>query len=244
LSKKKIIEGKCAVCGNSGRLSFEHVPPRSAFNEKPILIQNHTHLFETESYLYEKNSKSNKGFGAYTLCESCNNNTGGQYAKDFAEFAIQAMNYLRAHEGPHGLHSIPFKIKPLNVIKQIITMFFSANKGTILSADKDLVDFILDKEKRGLPNKYQLYLYYTLSKNKRLNGNGTQRTAEGKFVNWSEINFQPFGYLLALESPPPNEYMANITEFAKHNYDSEVELKISAGYLSISSFLTGEYDNA
>lgn len=243
MSKKKVVEGKCSVCGNPGRLSFEHVPPRSAFNDKPISVQNHIHLFENESYLYKKSSHSNKGFGAYTLCERCNNNTGEWYAKDFADFAIQAMNHLKAHEGAHGLHSIPFKIKPLNIIKQITMMFFSANKGVILSADQELVDFVMDKEKTELPEKYRIYLYYTLSKHKRMNGNSTIRTDNGLITNWSEINFQPFGYLFSIDSPPPNQFMADITNFAMFPYNMEIELKINAGYLSISSVFTGQYDN-
>lgn len=202
MSKKKIIIGQCSVCNKTGRLSFEHVPPSAAFNEKPILVQNHTHLFENESYLYNKSSRLNKGFGVYTLCESCNNNSGGWYSKDFADFAIQAMNQLKTYEGPHGLHSFNFKIKPLNVMKQIMMMFFSANKGLILGSDQGLVDFVMNKEKTGLSNKYRIYLYYTLSKYKRMNGNFTVRTQSGEIVNWSEINFQPFGYILTIDSPP------------------------------------------
>lgn len=243
MSKKKIIVGKCSVCKTEGRLSFEHVPPRAAFNDKPILVQNHSHLFDNESYLYNKSSRSNKGLGVYTLCEPCNNNSGEWYAKDFADFAVQAMNHLNEHKGAHGLHSFTFRIKPLNVIKQILMMFFSANKGVILSTDQELVDFVTNKEKIGLPEKYHIYLYYTLSKHKRMNGNMTVRTESGLIANWSEINFQPFGYLLALDSPPPNEYMADITDFAKFPYDKEVELKINAGYLSISTVFTGQYEN-
>ena len=68
MSKKKIVEGECSVCGNIGRLSFEHIPPRSAFNNKPIQIQNHINLFEKESFLFGKGTCLNKGLGAYSLC--------------------------------------------------------------------------------------------------------------------------------------------------------------------------------
>jgi hypothetical protein len=243
VSKKKIIEGKCAVCQFEGKLSFEHVPPKSAFNDKPILVQGHEHLLDNESHLYKKSSRSNKGFGAYTLCEPCNNQTGGWYANDFAVFAIQAMTQLKAHKGQYGEHQLSFKIKPLNVIKQIVMMFFTANRD-MLFKDEDLVNFVKNKKQKGIPNNYQIYLYYTLSKNKRMNGMSVQRTSAGKIVHWSEINFQPFGYLLTKDSPPPNHYMADITKFTKFNYDTEIELKINAGYLSVSSVFTGVYDNA
>jgi hypothetical protein len=31
------IQGVCCICGSLGRLPFEHVPPRAAFNEHRVL---------------------------------------------------------------------------------------------------------------------------------------------------------------------------------------------------------------
>ena len=36
-SKQKHI-GKCNLCGEVQQLSFEHVPPKSAFNNTPVFI--------------------------------------------------------------------------------------------------------------------------------------------------------------------------------------------------------------
>jgi hypothetical protein len=36
---KRTRTGKCHICGNTGQLSFEHVPPESAFNDKPIIMK-------------------------------------------------------------------------------------------------------------------------------------------------------------------------------------------------------------
>jgi hypothetical protein len=32
---KRTKNGRCHICGNVGELSFEHVPPEKAFNNKP-----------------------------------------------------------------------------------------------------------------------------------------------------------------------------------------------------------------
>jgi hypothetical protein len=90
----KVIEGECGLCGEFKPLSFEHVPPRSAFNDKPVFVQSFEHLYNKESHVYGKRMRSNRGFGGYTLCELCNNNTGSWYANDFAEFAQQGMNII------------------------------------------------------------------------------------------------------------------------------------------------------
>jgi hypothetical protein len=243
MSKKKIVEGECSVCGNIGRLSYEHIPPRSAFNNKPIQIQNHINLFEKESFLFGKGTRLNKGLGAYTLCEPCNNNSGEWYAKDYADFANQAMTQMKTQDFTNGLLSFQFEIKPLNIIKQVMMMFFSANKGSILSSDKELVDFVMKKENLTLPEKYRIYLYYTLSSHRRMNGNFTIRTENGQNSNLSEINFLPFGFVLAIDSPPPNRFMVDISDFSKMHYNKEMKLQINAGLLSISSVFTGVYDN-
>jgi hypothetical protein len=236
-------KGQCAICKKNRLLTFEHIPPRKAFNDQPISTQNHDHLFENESYLFNKKSRSNKGLGKYSLCEFCNNNTGQWYAKDYSEFAIQAMSQLKSHQGQYGFHSFNFTIKPLNILKQIITMFFSVNNGSILNDDLELVDFVLNKENVVLPKKYKIYIYYSLSNKYRINGNVTTWSDEGEIVNWSEINFKPFGYILAINSSAPNKLMTDITDFSKIEYDASIEVQIDSYYLSISSVYTGQYEN-
>ena len=166
---KKNNQGYCAVCGNFGKLSFEHVPPQAAFNNKPIFIQTYEHLSDSNPFLHGKKMTSNKGFGGYTLCELCNKTTGSWYAKDFAIFAQQGMEIINKAEPKHFIKGV-YLIKPLNVIKQILTMFMSADKGGHLRSQKSLVNFILKKEETGFPEKYSIFLYSTLSSVKRMMG--------------------------------------------------------------------------
>jgi hypothetical protein len=42
--KKQI--GVCHLCGELKALTFEHIPPKAAYNDKPILIQKYEHLFD------------------------------------------------------------------------------------------------------------------------------------------------------------------------------------------------------
>ena len=35
----RMQEGTCHICGTYGKLSYEHVPPQAAFNDKPILYK-------------------------------------------------------------------------------------------------------------------------------------------------------------------------------------------------------------
>lgn len=240
MTKKKNIEGNCALCGEFKKLSFEHVPPAAAFNNKPIFVQGHEHLTDQSSYVYGKKMRSNKGFGGYTLCETCNNNTGDWYARDFADFAHQGMKIIQESQ-PQYIIKGTYKIKPLNVIKQILTMFMSADKSGHLRSQKDLVEFLLDKESSHMPEKYGVHLYSTLSEKKRMMGYSVVYDPRLGIQKWSEINFQPFGYLLTEESKPAHEHMCDITNFGNINYDEELSLEISTAYLNIESLWIGTY---
>ncbi len=236
---KKIIEGYCALCGKYEKLSFEHVPPQSAFNNKPIFVQTHEHLIDKNSYLYGKRKRSNRGLGGYSLCESCNKNTGDWYARDFGDFAHQGMKIIKEQKGRYNI-SGEYNIKPLNVIKQILTMFMSADKLGILKSQKDLVDFILTKQKVGIPERYRIFLYSTLSPNKRIIGY-TIVSTDSAIQKWSEISFPPFGFLLAEESEAAHNDMCDISSFGKFNYNEQTSVEVTSAYLNVNSPLIGDY---
>lgn len=241
MAAKIIHKGFCAICGEHKKLSFEHVPPQSAFNDRPIFIQGHEQLTEQGSHVYGKYMRSNKGFGAYTLCETCNNNTGDWYARDFSDFAHQGMKIITGLEKPQYAITGTYLIKPLNVIKQIIAMFLSADKSGHLRSQKDLVEFVMDKETVGLPDRYKVYLYSTLSPKKRMMGYSVVYAGELGVQKWSEINFQPFGYLLAEESTPAHEHQLDISGFGNFKYDQKASLEITTAYLSVNTPWIGTY---
>jgi hypothetical protein len=75
MARKKIID-VCHICGVNGKLSFEHVPPRAAFNNRRVVkvgFDDAAHLGPDQ---VPRGQIQQRGAGAYTLCESCNNWTG------------------------------------------------------------------------------------------------------------------------------------------------------------------------
>lgn len=241
------MEGICAICGTFAKLSFEHVPPQSAFNNKPILIQTGEHLTDRASRLYGKKVKSNKGFGSNTLCESCNKNTGSWYGRAFADFAHQGMDILTNASNESKLPEVSgeYNIRALNVFKQIMTMFMSADKAGILRSDKKLTAFILDKFSNDFPGQYKLFIYSNASPLKRMLGYmhvAEATNLEFGIQKWSEINFKPFGYLLADDSRAPHEWMVDITSWHKIPYDASCKLKMTTAYLKVSSPIIGTYE--
>ena len=84
--------GKCALCGKIERLTFEHIPPQSAYNAKPakpvsgkaLLLKKDGLPWELDGLKYE-NQQS--GMGLYSLCKKCNNITGRWYGDAYRSFA-------------------------------------------------------------------------------------------------------------------------------------------------------------
>lgn len=124
----KEIEGICHICGRHAKLSFEHIPPRHAFNSHKAIIYNGKEMIKKHNGEKAKYSIMQKGMGKYTLCESCNNLMGKWYAKEYGRFAISVANDLHNREQlTHGTQiEYHFKdVYPLRFIKQVVSMFCS-----------------------------------------------------------------------------------------------------------------------
>jgi hypothetical protein len=104
---RRKVEGKCHICGTVGKLSFEHVPPKGAFNNKQVVRVGFDEAITLGPYDRLKGSIEQRGAGAYTLCERCNNNTGSWYAAWFADWCVQGAKILIAAFVPDALAFAP-----------------------------------------------------------------------------------------------------------------------------------------
>lgn len=233
---------ECALCGQISKLTFEHIPPRCAFNDKTIYVSRYEHFGDKSNPLYGKSARSQRGFGKQCLCASCNNSTGKWYASDFCAFVEQGFKILKENKSPIVVHG-EYIIKPLNVIKQILMMFVAADSSGVLRSRSGVKDYLLIKDNQNFPEKLNIYLYSNASRDKRMLGYCFGADPSIGLWQWSEINFQPFGYFLTYDSPPPNEYMVNISAFTEKLYDQICNVTMTTAYLSVSSMLIGTYDN-
>jgi hypothetical protein len=161
--------GICRLCGIDGKLSFEHVPPESAFNDHRILRSTFEQTLAAEHPDQYQGTPQQRGAGGYTLCAKCNSDTGAWYVPAFTNWAQQAMRIVIATRAKPSL-AYPFNLFPLRVLKQVICMFFSVNGTYFHKAHPDLVRFVLNKESRDLPERVRVYAFYTFSNRFRASG--------------------------------------------------------------------------
>lgn len=238
-------EGECHICGVVGRLSYEHVPPRSAFNDKPVFVARGEQLFKVPDIEDLPRIKQQQGAGGYTLCPKCNNDTGGWYGRSYADWADQAFQILLRADGQPSLF-YSFNIYPLRVIKQIVTMFFSVNSPNFRTIHPYLEHFVRNKRLKGLPPELSLYVGYSFNGHSRSAGvsgllDGTAGGG-GSYV-FSEIAFPPFVFVLCLASPPPEKTLIDISWFALFDYDHCRYIDLRLPVLDIQSPFPGDYRN-
>ncbi len=233
--------GRCHICGSHGELSFEHVPPRSAFNDRPLLVMKGQEVIGADPDNLRGGRQSQRGAGGYTLCGRCNNSTGAWYGPAFAGWTHQAMRILLATRGQASLY-YTFHIFPLRVIKQVACMFFSVNSPEFADAQPELVRFVLNRQSCGLPDRFRFFTYYNASERGRALGvTGTLNIASGTARVLSEVTLSPLGYVLSLNSAPPDNRLVEFTFMARYHYNDWKHISLRLPVLPVFTYVPGDY---
>ena len=257
--RKKI--GVCRICGQYGALSFEHVPPQEAFNKSTVIE------YTLESWATKRRVKGKQqqgGIGQYTLCETCNNNTGSWYGREYVKWAQIGFDVLSQHSSHFANITqtavILKNVYPLRFLKQVVTCFFSVINSPQAEFAKNnpaLVKFVLDKTETSLPADYQFYLRlykqsslktalrrYPLAGKIDVTYTKDESGAIKSFENaepsaFSEISHPPFMLIMTHGTSFPNA--TNITHFKDYQYDDEVEMTLLLKIGESTSPLPGSF---
>jgi hypothetical protein len=235
--------GSCRICGKVGVLSFEHVPPRAAFNRGRV------EQFSVEQWLARVDGKpvtrgriQQRGTGGFTLCESCNNLTGRLYAPELESLSRAGAQIIAglppAAEQEANLEQafVNGKIvgaRPLRLAKQIVAMMLAINSDGFGRPDPEQPAFVHDPRLRGLPTRYQLYLVVYQGPTLRhvpLSARLAPDTGVAHYI--SELAHPPFAYVLSIDEPSPALPIGNISHFADFDFDetAELELQLLVGF--------------
>lgn len=243
--------GNCHICGAYGALSFEHVPPESAFNDRTVVTPDTKRVFELrdlDKLRDLKGKQSQRGQGGYTLCERRNSRTGHWYGAHYAAWAYQGAGVLARAGGAPTQLAYPYHLLPLRVIKQIACMFLSINGVRFRETQPQLERFVLNRESRHLPPYIKIYVGLLRGDRSRQAGVAASIKLGDAFTVaqlrvYSEISFFPFSYILSLDSTPPEHEMLDITFFAGYAYNDVATLHLPIPTLSVYTPLPGDFRN-
>lgn len=228
----KHYEGFCRLCGNYGKLTFEHIPPKKAFNDNLKLLRTmEDHLSDRPESFY---SKFRRGLGKYSLCEMCNNNTGALYGRAFVDWTRQGFEWFDKVEGEKVL-TLPYYIKPLNVLKQVMVMAVAMSAEVSLDAHRDIRQFLLSPWQRYMPSDYRAFVYFNMRGQLRFSSGMAILNTEGKGSDYvmAEVALPPFGYCVTRpvgdrRSLAESQGLYDITWFANYKLNewARVHLRI------------------
>lgn len=239
---RREVDGKCHICGRYTKLTFEHVPPRSAFNNRPVVNTPFENLVNAPDLDHLKGPITQKGSGGYTLCAQCNNDTGRWYGKSFVDWTYQGLSYSEiAKHNPHA--SFLFRIHPLRVIKQIVCMFFSVNSSSFCDKNCELVRFVLNKDLKGINLRYRVFAYFNRSERSRQTAVCAMisTTDYSRQCYFSEFTFPPLGYVMTFDSFPPDNRLVDISDFSKFSFDESKEVILNPPLLDVYNWVPGDY---
>lgn len=238
-------DGLCCICGLHGKLSFEHVPPRAAFNDQRIFEANIDTMLKGKWSVGERPTEgryAQRGSGRYSLCNKCNNDTGSWYGASYVEVAKRAMTLLYMSSGNLSL-AYPYSMWPLRFLKQIVVMFFSACGPELQKGNPALVRFVLNKEEQQFPDRIKIYAYLhhpTKSSIIRQSGLSGVVTPSGAHV-FSEIAFPPFGLILSIDRPPIDRRLCELTHLAEHRFSTKRDVYLKLPVFPVTTPLPGDF---
>ncbi len=249
----KNIEGVCALCGKHKKLTFEHVPPESVFNDFTVKV----YPFEETVKMYTgsdgrmpwdfeglKGKLNQRGGGDFVLCSECNNNTGSWYISEYVTFANIMHNVIVDTKPAPGDHlAITLEqLYPQRIFKAILTMFCDINRGCF--GDDQLRDYILNRDSVDINlSKYLIYMYLIDGHMRRVQDLCAMARADVGLVLVSEIASYPVGVALYIDRPSGFTPVGLcINDFAKTSYEERCNLElIGVPYLSINSLYPGDF---
>lgn len=238
-------------------LSFEHVPPQKAFNDARVMRLDIDHLMERmskgEGGMSElldgtKEIYEQRGSGAFTLCQKCNNDTGAWYVGEYVKFTRNLFFLCGKIPPGHGA-TVVTRIKPLRVLKQILVMFCSANGPRFARKQSSLVRYLLNKESRDYPHGIEVLAGLFDVNNSRLTRQHglsglISSDNEGPII-MSEISYPPFVFVLTANgSISPDERLQPITFMRDVGYNDEAEIQLNLFTLSVEGPYPGHFARA
>ena len=235
---------RCRVCGNAfDALTFEHLPPSSAYNNRRVMLYGLQHWLERGPDGSVSGGKyQQRGAGNHSLCKDCNSLTGAWYVPEYAGWARRGLALLR--QFPDGKTedrdvnekavTIEFhSVYPLQFLKQVTSMLLSANPPEFGDGNLELRSFVRDKLRHGLSDTYQFYLVLyrgPYARQSAISGQTDLRMGAQHF--FSEIAFPPFSLLLSLDETEPLLPIGNISHFRDYEYNKKanVEMEVQVGF--------------
>ena len=236
------------------QLTFEHIPPEKANNSANAhvilgdTLMNHIGSTRQPWDLTRLRYKNlQRGMGEYTLCETCNNNTGAWYANEYVNF-VNTIGYVLTNKVDlKNVKAVKIELKemhPLRIFKQIICMFASTMHAGFFDAHLALRDFILNRESTNFDiKKYRISMYILKEFHFGWSGLNVMMYANEKRKTVAYMDLYPVGFILEIDPTEDKfKYVSDITNMGTDfKYNDKGILGITLNILERNTFWVGDF---
>lgn len=226
MARHKTKKGICRLCLLEKTLSFEHVPPKVAFNK-------HTKYLSVpfEEYAKIKNPLKDKikgkqkqgGVGFNSLCKECNSFLGSSYVNAYKKWVYGGVEVIKGYNYQYNRYNLREQ-EPLAVLKQIISMFLSINNEQFTKSYPELAKFVLDPDSNELPDQYRILTYLNNEGGMRYVHQTIASIPNVGIINCNEIAFPPYGYVMVIDFEKKLTLLNEITYFKNYKRSDIVTL--------------------
>ncbi|MDZ7759471.1 MAG: hypothetical protein U5L00_04345 [Desulfovermiculus sp.] len=236
----------CHICLKKYKLTKEHVPPKSAFNQYNRLWERLVH----EGYkVLRRVTHIKGGLWVKTICEKCNNETCSFYANEYVKLVKQLVEKPELFDSFGGARIFSVDVNPLYVAKEIVTMILAVEPVSYARHVPELRNFVLNKDSVLVP-PFKLFAFLVPDRPEagtvlRYHARVDTYAPGFKFAG-GEISWFPFGFVYAsiIGKGYNLNKLTDITNWfseKKNNNDSRVMLSLHpriTGVDSIQSLLS------
>jgi hypothetical protein len=236
-------KGICAICGRGDKLSFEHIPPQCTYNIRGVEMFSFGDWEDAggDFDAMDGGHSQPEGTGFATLCERCNNVvTGSWYVPEFCKWVEAAVRTVKSTPDLEQHHNaldpwVRFELKqarPMPFVKQIAAMALALGgefDPVYRTVHAPLVNFVLDKERRGVPSGYTVYVALFLGPTARF----IYRAKKGSTgenqppIEFTALDYPPFAYVLTMNESRPFLPCGNVTHFADLTYENRLMCRLT-----------------
>jgi hypothetical protein len=219
------------------------VPPQAAYNDQRIFEADILRMVANGQQRPLPGKWVQRGAGKYTLCNKCNNDTGGWYGRAYVSWARQGVELLERSGGKLSL-AYPYTVYPLRIVKQVVTMFFSACGPNLRLQFPHLVRFVLQRDERYMPHDLRVFGYLMHPED---TGGSRQSGMSGVIKDYAkqhifaEIAFPPFGFLLTNDRNPIHPTLLDITFLSHAPYFLRDTIFLKLPVLAVNTWFPGDF---
>lgn len=216
-----MTKGICRICGIESDLSFEHVPPRSSFNDNTkYKVVDFEKFIGSENLLNETLTGKIKqgGIGFNSICKKCNSFLGSNYVSAYSRWVQGGTEILKNVE--YCIHRYMISdVEPLKILKQVISMFLAINDNRFSESNPELSQFVTNYESKSLPSKYRVFTYLTRAEKFRYIKSMIKGDLNKGLIKCSEIAFEPYGFVLTTDYRGSFDEFYEITDFKNYDFN-------------------------